>query len=360
MLYKMALLFIQRQLYTIIRALCILVYRVCLNDYEQIVIFGQKILELSNVASLQVGHIQYMKKKSLQLNCFDLNYDSPLTFAAFESHLDSIYLWLNLGIGGGCLKTIKLKSSCGNKRPRMQYLAIDNDAHLINALGLPGPGVDQLISIINNSKLGTYSCPLGISIGGDGLAEYKQVLNHLIDQNITLALAQPYFEFNISCPNTKTGKNMHENLSELEKLLKYARTITDRVLVLKVSPDTPNQLLCDIASLAKAYDKVTLNAGNTTYRKCESIGLEKNKISIGGGGLSGPSLYARTIEIAKCLEPFGLPIIATGGVSTCEQIIDLKNSGVAVVGMATSLVRNPFIIPKINKQLVKEYYCNEK
>ena len=70
-----------------------------------------------------------------------------------------------------------------------------------------------------------------------------------------------------------------------------------------------------------------------------------------GGGLSGPLLFKRTLEMATVLAPFGLPLIATGGICTADQIVALQQHGVAVVGMATQLVTDPFQIVRINHQL---------
>ena len=62
------------------------------------------------------------------------------------------------------------------------------------------------------------------------------------------------------------------------------------VTVIKVSPDA-SQNLCDIAALATTFKDVTINAGNTQYKTTRDVGLCSKKMSIGGGGLSGPELF---------------------------------------------------------------------
>ena len=74
-------------------------------------------------------------------------------------------------------------------------------------------------------------------------------------------------------------------------------------------------------------------------------------MSIGGGGVSGPILFNRTLEMAKLLKPFKLPLISTISISSIEQIIALKSEGVVIFGMATSIVQNPFNIVRLNKAL---------
>ena len=262
------------------RWICSKIYQYCLNDYEKVVTFGQMLISTSRViTSIKL----YPKKAALNINveCFDLMFSSPITFAAFESHFDSIYLWLELGIME-VFKTIKHHPHSGNPRPRMQQVCIDNKEHLINALGLPGPGIDTFIQKVNHSKLSQYKCPIGLSIGGHSLSEYKAVMKTISKNSIDLQ--QLYFEINISCPNTDTGKSLHDNLAELETLLTYYRTLTNQVIFIKVSPDASNQNLCDIASLSSQFEKIAINAGNTQYRTCQSLELNSNSISIGGGG----------------------------------------------------------------------------
>ena len=258
--------------------------------------------------------------------------------------------WLNLGCGGGCVKTIKPNQSPGNARPRMQNIVFDGQDHLINALGLPGPGVTSLIEKIKRSPLPNQSCPIGFSVGGHSLQEYQQVI-HELAPFIATNFKQSYLELNISCPNTDTGTSMHENLDEIESVLRYSRQLTDAVLVIKVSPDASNDNLCDIASLATSFKNVTLNAGNTQVKTTQQVGLDKSMISIGKGGLSGPSLFNRTLEMAQLLAPFKLPIISTGGISNAEQIELLLSKGVAIVGCATQIVKNPFSIVRMNNEL---------
>ena len=165
-------------------------------------------------------------------------------------------------------------------------------------------------------------------------------------------LKQPYIELNISCPNTETGQVLHESITDIESLLQEIRAIDKTIMIaIKVSPDATDDNLCDIASLAKNMNYIMLNAGNTQFKKCQDVNLKSSSISIGGGGMSGPSLYKRTLEMATLFQQFKLPLIATGGVSTTQQIIELQEKGVAIIGMATGLVKNPFSIVRINKEL---------
>jgi len=321
-----------------------------LHDYETVVHAGQAIMTRFKIPSLYKSYSRYLRSLNIKRSVFSLQFDSPITFAAFESHFDSLALWLNLGCGGGCIKTIKYNEHAGNPRPRMQNISINGIEHLINALGLPGPGVNSFIEKVKQSHIPTRLCPIGFSIGGQSLAEYQQVAQALIPY-ITADIRQPYIEINISCPNTTTGTSMHDNIDDIEALIRTIRKLTPIVLVIKVSPDATNENLCDIAKLATEFDCVTINAGNTQLKSTTDVGLKPHQISIGKGGVSGPSLFDRTLDMANVLSQFRLPLISTGGITNAFQIEQLLNSGVAVVGMATQLVKNPFSVIRMNNEL---------
>ena len=347
-------LFFHEKGYQLVRRLFGILDASWFHDYENVVHAGQAIITRLKIPSLYSNYSQNLSTLNIKKNIFSLEFESPITFAAFESHLDSLMLWHNLGCGGGCLKTIKLAPESGNPRPRMQRITLEGKEHLMNALGLPGPGVKSLIHKLKSHPIRHVTCPIGVSIGGHTLSEYNLAIQDLLPF-IESQFRQPYLELNISCPNTDTGQSLHDNLSELETLIKLIRDKSSTiVIVIKVSPDATNNNLCDIASLAKQSHKVTINAGNTQFKSAEDVGLCKKKISIGGGGISGPFLFNRTLEMAKILKPYKLPIISTGGISTKSQIDALMDEGVTVIGMATQLVKNPFSVVKLNESLSKD------
>tara|TARA_A100001015_G_scaffold266389_1_gene315557 strand:- start:552 stop:1610 length:1059 start_codon:yes stop_codon:yes gene_type:complete len=348
----MATLYIQEKGYQLIRSLMGQFNQFMTNDYETTVHAGQAMITRLKIPSLYNNYSRYLDALNINRSVFSLNFKSPITFAAFESHLDSLQFWLDLGCGGGCFKTIRLEKSVGNPRPRLQKVSLNGKEHLINALGLPGPGVNGLIDMINKHQIINDTRPLGFSIGGHTLNEYKRVCEILIPF-ATNKIAQTYFEINISCPNTDTGRSLHDNIDDLDDLIGFVRQKTDHVIAIKVSPDATDKNLCDIAKLATNYNNVTLNAGNTQLKSTSDVGLNNTAISIGKGGLSGPSLFKRTLQMVKLLQQFKLPIIATGGVSTADQVLAVLNEGAAIVGMATQVAKNPYSVKRMNLTLAK-------
>ncbi|NBV83785.1 hypothetical protein EBR57_06670, partial [bacterium] len=150
------------------------------------------------------------------------------------------------------------------------------------------------------------------------------------------------------------GQDMLKNPQILDQLLRTLRSETPAVIGAKLSPDQDNSQLLVFAELVAGHDRTFINVGNTRYRTCEQVGLATNAISIGGGGYSGDGLFPRTLEMVKLLSQSGVPLIATGGISTASQVEALLDHGATLIGMATALVKNPYCVPIINRRLAAQ------
>ncbi|MBI1972742.1 hypothetical protein HYS50_01925 [Candidatus Woesearchaeota archaeon] len=323
------------------------------RDLEAVVEIGDQRLK-----ALPAWAYTFPIPPGIGVDFYDLHFPSPLTLAAFKDDLSIIDIWMRLGLGGACIKTVMKDPRTGNKRPRLQevkaYGFVDC---LINAMGLPGHGVEGKIQEFEQSTMLSRGRPIGMSIGGSSVGEYKHVFDrlHTYVQGKNVSY---YFEVNVSCPNTPEGQQMTKNPQLLEDLLKYMRERTNAVMGAKFSPDTPDKQLVEFAEMLKRFQRTYMNLGNTTFRKCTGIGLPDDAISIGGGGLSGPPLFGRTLEMTQLIAPTGIAICATGGIDSAEKVKALQKSvrrygTQLIVGMATAVVNDMYCIPRINRGLAK-------
>jgi len=306
--------------------------------------------------------------EGIGIKLHDLEFPSPLTLAAFKDDLAIIDIWMHLGLGGACIKTVMKEQRDGNPRPRLQEVQVNGYNCLLNAMGLPGHGVEGKIEELKQSSIFSHDRPIGISIGGSSVEEYQ---HNFLQLHVYLASRflrsqedvppedgqQPlpfYYEINISCPNTPEGQQMSKHPELLQDLLiEMRRPRTQAVIGVKLSPDMKNDQLLAFAELLKKFPKTYLNLGNTTYRKCPDVGLPQDAISIGGGGLSGPALYQRTLEMTSIVAATRIPIIATGGVDSADKVKELLDNGATAVGIATAVVQDMYCVPIINYELAK-------
>ena len=318
-------------------------------DFEDVILHGEKNLE--KVLNLPGSGLafDFSVPSSLRTQLYDLNFASPLTFSSFQGDLNQMEMWLRMGIGGGVFKTILMDPRPGNDRPRVTQTEIDGEDHLINAYGLPGKGVLEFRDAVRDTPLWSFGRPLGLSVGGHDPEEYFDVFSKL-NETFSLVQSNPfYFEINISCPNTNDGKNMLKHPELLEDLLKKMRSQTEAVIVVKLSPDQSDADLKTFSEVVTSTERTALNLGNTQFKASEVL-------SRGGGGLSGPHLFKRTLEMVNLLAPFEIPIIATGGIDSSDKVLAVLNAGARCVGMATALVKDPSVIPRINSEL-KEHWA---
>jgi len=137
----------------------------------------------------------------------------------------------------------------------------------------------------------------------------------------------------------------------LKELLFHMRRKSAAVFIVKLSPDMNDEDILRCAALAGECEKTALNLGNTSYRSCEQAGLQGSAISVGGGGLSGPALYPRTLAMTRLVAPTGVKIVATGGIDSAEKARELQRHGATLLGMASAVVKDMYSIPRINAGL---------
>ena len=318
------------------------------KNLEPGVILGDKILDSFSVFGPFIYDFPIPKGKEVQL--FDLKFSSPLIGASFKSQTNIMAMWMRMGLGGAIYKTIMSKKRDGNPSPRLQDAIYKGQKGILNSLGLPGQGVDEFANGITTSKLWSFDRPLGISIGGESHNEYIENLIK-IDKAFKNIDKQYFYELNISCPNTENGVTICQEPENLESLLASVRKITDAAISIKVSPDVPDKNLLEIGEIASFFEKIIINAGNTKVVKPEDANVDPNNFSMPAGGLSGLPVLKRTIAMVKLFSNFKNPIMATGGISNISHVNAAKSAGASLYGMATSLVLDPYCIPRINSQL---------
>jgi len=316
------------------------------HDLEDVIEFGDRVLRL-----LPRFAFSFPIPEGIGVDLYDLRFPSPLILAAFKGDLEVLHRWLTLGLGAVTMKTVMANGRDGNPRPRIQELPGGN---FLNAMGLPCPGVNKKIQelerALRNGRLLLPGRPLGISIGGNSLDEYRsnfEQFRELFERH----QAPHYFEINISCPNTPEGQDMVSRPGLLKELLHFMRQKSSAVFVVKLSPDMSDGDILRFADLAGECGKTALNLGNTQYRSCEQAGLPREAIAVGGGGFSGPALYPRTLEMTKLAAQTGIKIIATGGIDSADKVLELKRSGATLMGMASAVVKDMYTIPRINAAL---------
>jgi dihydroorotate dehydrogenase (NAD+) catalytic subunit len=147
-------------------------------------------------------------------------------------------------------------------------------------------------------------------------------------------------ELNVSCPNVETGLEMGADPAEIEALLHRVRPLTDKPLIVKLTPNAT-----DVPAVARAAEHAGADAVSliNTLRGM-ALDPRTGQPWLGGvtGGVSGPAVraiaLAQVYAVAQAVE---IPIVGMGGVAGGADALDLMRAGASLVAVGTESFRDP-------------------
>ena len=245
-------------------------------------------------------------------------------------------------IGAIVTKSITLNPREGNPPPRI----VETPSGMINSIGLANIGVNKYI----NEMLPVYEeigSPIIMNIAGSSMEEYIKVMQQVeaVSSNIV------GYEINISCPNVKEGgMEFGVDCDMTEKLTKKLRKLTERLLIMKLSPN-----VTDISAIAKSSENGgadAVSAINTVIGMSIDHKTGKSNIYTTYGGLSGPAIKPVGLAcVYKVYHTVKIPIIGIGGIVNSSDVIEYILAGSSAVQVGTANYRDPGIAEKILNDL---------
>lgn len=305
------------------------------HDYERVIEKGEALLKKTPDYFLE-----YAIPDGIGTEVFGMHFPSPVILSSFKGDIGVIGQYMKLGLGGATIKTVMPRHRDGNKKPRIK---IDNDG-IRNRMGLPSPGMYEVLKEVVCSGIFSFDRPIGISIGGETIEEYVEVfetMRLLEDMQFNGKKPVVYYEINASCPNTGKKQLCEDDFMFKEVLSKIKESGKDAKIFVKLSPSLENEKILERADLCQEYG-MGLTLGNT--RK-DIFGENPDKPGeMLPCGKSGPTLKERTIDMVKLARNHGysLPIIAIGGLSNAADVREAIDAGANLAGMATAVVENPY------------------
>ena len=245
-------------------------------------------------------------------------------------------------IGAIVTKSITLNPREGNPPPRI----VETPSGMINSIGLANIGVDKYVSemLPVYEKIGS---PIIMNIAGSSMEEYIKVMQQVeaVSSNIV------GYEINISCPNVKEGgMEFGVDCDMTEKLTKKLRKLTDRLLIMKLSPN-----VTDISAIAKSSENGgadAVSAINTVIGMSIDHKTGKSNIYTTYGGLSGPAIKPVGLAcVYNVYHAVKIPIIGIGGMVSSHDVIEYILAGSCAVQIGTANYRDPGIAEKILNDL---------
>ena len=236
-------------------------------------------------------------------------------------------------LGSLSFKGTTLEPRFGNPTPRIAECS----SGMLNAVGLQNPGVDRVISEELPKLRRVFSKPVMANVSGFSIDEYTETVRRL-----DTVEGIGWFEVNISCPNVHGGGMSFGTSPEMaESVTRAVRDVTDKPIVIKLSPNVTDIVSIALACEAGGADGVSLINTLMGMR----IDLKKRKPIIANktGGFSGPAIKPVAVRmIYQVFEAVKIPIVGMGGVATAEDVIELMLAGARAVEVGAENLVNPY------------------
>ena len=311
-----------------------------------------KILGATGLASLsQVG----VRKRFVQV--FGLTFNGPFGMAAgFDKNAVMVRQLGQLGFSHVEVGTVTRFAQEGNPKPRL--FRLKKDLSLINRMGFNNDGADVIANRLNKLRSSGAKLPvIGVNIGKSKITELEDAVSDYQYSAKVLAPVADYIAVNVSSPNTP-GLRSLQAIEQLEPILTAVQAeASGKPVLVKIAPDLNDEDVVAVAALATKLSLAGVIATNTTISRSDLITPAKDVEAMGAGGLSGPVLRPRSLEVLKLLRanlPSGVAIVSVGGVFSASDVFERLELGASLVQGYTGFVyEGPLWARKINRLLVE-------
>ena len=240
-------------------------------------------------------------------------------------------------------KTITPEPRVGNEPQRIW----ETPAGMINSIGLPNRGLEGFLEH-DLPRLAELPVPLIVSVMATGPEDFARLVAAVSERSEVAAI-----ELNVSCPNVHSGLIVGEQPQETEALLEALRPLTQKPLIVKLTPN-----IADPASVAAAAERGgadSVSLINTLKAAAIDPLTGQPGIAAGHGGLSGPAVRPVAVaQLRAVAAAVDLPIVGMGGVACGADAFEMLAAGAALVAVGTESFRDPRAGLRIASELENE------
>jgi dihydroorotate dehydrogenase (NAD+) catalytic subunit len=227
-------------------------------------------------------------------------------------------------------KTITPEPRTGNEPQRIW----ETPSGMINSIGLPNKGLEGFLAE-DLPQLGELPVPLVVSVMATGHEDFARLVRAVGERDEVAAI-----ELNVSCPNVHSGLIVGEQPAETEALLEALRPLTQKLILVKLTPNVADPAAVAVGAEQGGADAVSLI--NTLKASAINPLTGKPGIVAGHGGLSGPAVrpvaIAQTRAVAAAVS---IPIVGMGGVTSGADAVEFIAAGATLVAVGTENFRDP-------------------
>ena len=285
-----------------------------------------------------------MSKNLLTTNLAGLRLANPTALASgiLGYTGDSMQRAAEAGAGAIVTKSVGMEPRPGYPNPTV----VQAEAGLINAMGLPNPGINDFTGEITYAKT-VLKVPLIVSVFGYTAEDYATVAGKAVKAGADA------IELNVSCPHVKdTGHEIGQHPKTLAEVVEKVKATVKKPVIVKLSPNVTD--IVEIAKTAVRAGADALTAVNTVKALAIDFEAQMPVLSNVKGGLSGPAI--KPIALRCVYEIFAadlkVPILGCGGVSDWRDTVEFLLAGASAVQIGTGIAMNGLsMFQTINKGL---------
>ncbi|HEX6456996.1 MAG TPA: dihydroorotate dehydrogenase [Solirubrobacterales bacterium] len=227
-------------------------------------------------------------------------------------------------------KTITPEPRAGNE-PRRIW---ETPAGMINSIGLPNKGLEGFLAE-DLPQLAQLPVPLIVSVMATNREDFGRLVSAVEARDEVAAI-----ELNVSCPNVHSGLIVGEQPAETGALMEALRPLTEKPLIVKLTPNVADPGSVAVAAEGGGADAVSLI--NTLKASAIDPLTREPALAAGHGGLSGPAVRPIALQQLRAVTAVAeIPAIGMGGIASAADAAEFLSAGAALVAVGTESFRDP-------------------
>ena len=286
------------------------------------------------------------RDERLVVRAMGLEFPNPIGLAAgFDKNARRPRALAALGFGHLEIGTVTAHPQAANPEPNLFRLPADRA--LVNRLGFPNDGADRVAARLRAAR-GGVNVPVGVSIGKSRVVPADDLGAVIADYVASFDAVSDVADFvvvNVSSPNTAGLRAMQASEHARALLGTIAARAAARSpsvpLLVKIAPDLADAEVEDLLAVIEETGVAGVVATNTTVAR-EGLASGARSIgAVGAGGLSGPPLRRRALEVvrrARARLGRKAVVVGVGGVERAEHAMSLVRAGADLVQTYTGFV----------------------
>jgi dihydroorotate dehydrogenase len=285
-----------------------------------------------------------------RVRALGLEFPNPIGLAAgFDKDAIGYEALGALGFGFVEVGTLTGQPQSGNPKPRL--FRLPRDRALINRMGFNNHGSADAIRRLRRP----HRTIVGVNIGKTRVVPESDAIADYVSSAKRVGPFADYVVVNVSSPNTpgvcdlQATEKLRPLLAAVHEALNEVSPTRRVPLLVKIAPDLADEDVDAVADLALELGLDGVIATNTTVRR-DGLRSDASEVEhCGAGGLSGPPVEHRALEVLKRLHDRAgdrLVLISVGGIETADQAWARIQAGATLVQVYTAFVYEGPFLPK--------------